>query len=257
MTLSNKEKDVAVEESTAHGKTFDFRNRLQEMAHNNPLNEADKMFNLGLFTRSSLLVKFLVMNDLYTRFKSVPGVLIEFGTWWGQNLVLMENLRAIHEPFNKQRKIIGFDTFSGYTEDSDVAAESIDRHTGYDTGRNHKEFLTELLEVHEGNNAFGHIQGNHELVQGDVVETAPQYFNDHPETLVAFAFFDMGPYEPTRAALMAIKPHLMPGSVLVFDELTWAGAPGEAVAFKEVFKDANYSIEKCDLYPSKSIVVMK
>jgi hypothetical protein len=257
MTLSNKDKDVAVEESTAHGETFGFRNRLQEMANNNPLNETDKMFNLGLFTRSSLLVKFLVMNDLYMRFKSVPGVLIEFGTWWGQNLVLMENLRAIHEPFNKQRKIIGFDTFNGYTEDSDVAAGSIDRHTGYDTGRNHKEFLTELLEVHEGNNAFGHNRGNHELVQGNVVETAPQYFKDHPETLVAFAFFDMGPYEPTRAALIAIKPHLMPGSVLVFDELTWAGAPGEAVAFKKVFKDANYSIEKCDLYPSKSIVVMK
>jgi hypothetical protein len=93
-------------------------------------------------------------------------------------------------------------------------------------------------------------------VAGDVVETAPKFFVDHPETLVAFAFFDMGPYEPTIAALKAIRPHLMPGSVLLFDELTWAGAPGEAIAFKEVFRDTRYAIEKVPLYPSKTLVTL-
>ena len=53
---------------------------------------------------------------------SATGALIEFGTWRGQNLVLLENLRAIHEPFNKQRTIIGFDTFAGYPEAAGMAA---------------------------------------------------------------------------------------------------------------------------------------
>jgi hypothetical protein len=57
--------------------------------------------------------------------------------------------------------------------------------------------------------------------------------------------------------LRAIKPHLLPGSVLLFDELTWAGAPGEAVAFKEEFANLNYKIEKCELYPSKTIVTVR
>jgi hypothetical protein len=105
-------------------------------------------------------------------------------------------------------------------------------------------------------NAFGHIRGGHRLIAGDVSETAPGYFAEHPETLVAFAFFDMGPYEPTLAALKAIRPHLLPGSVLLFDELTWAGAPGEAIAFKEVFADVRYTIEKCQFYPSKSLVTL-
>ena len=48
-----------------------------------------------------------------------------------------------------------------------------------------------------------------------------------------------------------------PGSVLLFDELTWPGAPGEAIAFKETFKDVNYRVEKCELYPSKSIVIVQ
>jgi len=245
------------ENSTAHGETFKFRERLNQMYAHSPLNENDLMFNLGLYIRSSLLVKFLVLDGLYRRFKTIPGALVEFGTWWGQNLVLLENLRAIHEPFNKQRTIIGFDTFSGYPASAAMKKESTQTHDGYRTAPDYQSYLAELLEVHEGNNAFGHIRGSHKLVCGNVEETAPKYFKDHPETIVAFAFFDMGPYEPTVAALRAIKPHLLPGSVLLFDELTWPGAPGEAIAFKETFKGANYRVEKCDLYPSKSIVIMQ
>jgi hypothetical protein len=247
----------AVEMTTAHGNTFDYRNRLREMFTNSPLPPDDLLFNLGLYVRSSLLVKFILLHDLYARFKNVPGALLEFGTWWGQNLVLLENLRAIHEPFNKQRLIIGFDTFQGYPTNGEIAPESTKTHHAYSTAAGYADYLAELLEVHEGNNAFGHIRGNCKLVQGDVVETAPRYFADHPETLVAFAFFDMGPYEPTIAALRAIKPHLLPGSMILFDELTWAGAPGEAIAFKEVFRGTDYSIEKCQWYPSKAIVTLQ
>jgi hypothetical protein len=153
------------------------------------------MFNLGLYIRSSLLVKFLVLDDLYRRFKSVPGALIEFGTWWGQNLVLLENLRAIHEPFNKQRTIIGFDTFSGYPESAALADESTQTHGGYKTSADYQSYLSELIEVHEMNNAFGHIRGNHQLVCGDVEQTAPKYFADHRrrDVLASRSLFDIGP----------------------------------------------------------------
>jgi hypothetical protein len=245
-----------VEATTAFGETFDFRRRLQELFDRSPMAADELMFNLGLYVRSSLLVKFLVLDDLYRRFVSVPGALMEFGTWRGQNLVLLENLRAIHEPFNKQRTIVGFDTFTGYPEASGMADAALKEHGSYRATADYPAYLAELLEAHEGANAFGHLRGNHRLVAGDVVETAPKYFADNPSTLVALAFFDMGPYEPTIAALRAIQPHLVPGSVILFDELTWAGAPGEAIAFKEVFRDLRYRIEKCSLYPSKSIVTV-
>lgn len=234
------------------------RQRLEEMFRTSPLPAEELLFNLGMYTRSSLLVKFLVMHNLYERIVSIPGVLMEFGTWWGQNLILLENLRAIHEPFNKQRVIVGFDTFSGYTrpseqdKDSDVWVEH-----SYSTGKDYKAYLEELLTVHEQSSVLGHVSGNHQLVAGDVEKTAPSYFKDHPETMVAMAYFDMGLYKPTRAALAAIKPHLMPGSVILLDELTWKESPGEALAFKEVFSRGEYAIEKCQLYPSKSIVTIR
>jgi hypothetical protein len=248
--------DAPIEATTAQAEGFAFRQRLREMMQGSPLPPDELMFNLGLYVRSSLLVKFLVLHDAYRRIASVPGALMEFGTWRGQNLVLLENLRAIHEPFNKQRPIIGFDTFAGYPEEAGMAAKSTETHGGYNTGGSYPDYLGELLQVHEGMNAFGHIRGGHRLIAGDVCETAPKYFADHPETLVAFAFFDMGPYEPTVAALKALLPHTVPGSVLLFDELTWAGAPGEAIAFKEVLAGVRYTIEKCQFYPSKSLVTL-
>lgn len=245
-------------ETTAADTQLSFRQRLEELFRNTPLPAEDLLFNLGMYTRSSLLAKFIVMHQLYERIKSIPGVLMEFGTWWGQNMVLLENLRAIHEPFNKQRMIVGFDTFSGYTKASEKDKESeVWAEHSYATTKGYKAYLEELLEVHEGNNVLGHLRGNHRLVEGDVEQTAPQYFKEHPETIVAMAYFDMGLYKPTKAALVAIKPHLVAGSVLLLDELTWKESPGEAVAFKEVFSRDEYVIEKCKLYPSKAIVTIR
>jgi hypothetical protein len=215
------------------------------------------MTNLGLYIRGSALVKLLVLNDLYTRIKDLPGVIAEFGTWWGQNMVLFENLRAIYEPFNKTRAIIGFDTFEGYHGFSakDDAGDVFEQ-GGYSVGEQYKQYLERLLTVHEGNNVLGHIRGQHSLVTGDVTETAPRYFADHPELTVALAYFDMGLYAPTRAALEAIKPHLVPGSVLLLDEFSWAEAKGEALAFKEVFSDGGYRIENSTFTPMRAIVTV-
>lgn len=245
-------------ETTASESQMSFRERLEKLYKESPLPAEDLLFNLGMYTRSSLLVKFLVMNQLYERVKSIPGALIEFGTWWGQNLVLLENLRAIHEPFNKQRVIIGFDTFSGYTKASEHDKKSkVWVENSYSTSKGYQAYLQELLEVHEGNNVLGHVRGVHKLIEGDVEKTAPQYFKKHPETIVALAYFDMGLYKPTKAAMVAVKPCLVPGSVILLDELTWAESPGEAIAFKEVFERGEYDIEKCSLYPSKSIVTIR
>ena len=248
-----------ISETTASPEQFDFRRRLTEMFLGAPLSTEDLLFNIGLYARSSVLVKFLVMGKLYERIKDIPGVLVEFGTWYGHNLVLMENLRAIYEPFNKQRKIIGFDTFEGYKGQSrEDKPSEVWRAGSYATGTDYRSYLAELLRVHEGNNVLGHVRGAHELVAGDVCETVPRYFSERRHLLVAFAYFDLGLYEPTKAALEAVLPHLVPGSVLLFDELTWPEAPGEATAFREVFAVANrpYRIEKDPLYPSKAIVTI-
>ncbi len=146
--------------------------------------------------------------------------------------MLLGNLQAIHEPFNKQRIIVGFATFSGYRKasDKDKKSEVWAEHS-YATAKGYKAYLEELLRVHEGNNVLGHLQGYHRLVKRNVEQRAPRYFKKHPETIVAMAYFDMELYMPTKAAMVVIKLHLVAGSVLLLDELTWKESPTEAVAF--------------------------
>jgi hypothetical protein len=242
-------------ERTANDAQLAYRVRLAKLFRATPLKEDDLLFNLGLYVRSGLLVKFLALHELYKRFARTPGLLVEFGTWWGQNLILLENLRAIHEPFNKQRRIVGFDTFKGYRGFD--ARDRIDRNAAkgfYRTTPGHRRYLADLLRVHEGINVNGHLESGHELIEGDVARTAPRYFAEHPESIVAFAYFDIGLYRPTLAAMKAIRPHLVPGSIVLLDEFTWQAAPGEALAFKEALADKRHRMEKLALYPSKTIV---
>lgn len=236
-------------EHTATDAQLAARKSLMDLYCSSPLAVEDRLFNIGLYARSGVLVKFLVMADLYQRFLSVPGILVEFGTWFGQNLILLENLRAIYEPFAKQRRIVGFDTFEGYVGEPEKKG-------WYSTGKEYKAYLAKLLKTHQRMNVYGHQNFDHELVEGQVQKTVPEYFKDKPHLTVAFAFFDIGPYEPTVVAMRAIKPHLLTGSILVLDEFTWEKETGEATAFRQVFKSGEYKIEKCSLYPSKAIVTI-
>lgn len=257
--LSTVQKDIYGMETNADESQNEARNNLEKLFQSAPIPSADLLFNIGLFTRSSVLVKFLTLHEIYQRFVHIPGLIVEFGTWWGQNLVLLENLRAIHEPFNKQRHIIGFDTFEGYCiEPSEKDKPSIVwQGESYCTGKDYQRYLETLLKTHEQSNVLGHLNGKHQLIAGDVAKTAPNYFKDHPEKIIAFAYFDIGLYEPTKAAMLAIKPHLVPGSIILLDELTWSEAPGEALAFKEVFHDVKFTLEKCKYYPSKALVIVQ
>jgi hypothetical protein len=234
-------------EHTAAPDQMKARETLVDLHNYSPLGEQDYLFNLGLYARSGLLVKFLLLSDLYQRFMKVPGILCEFGTWYGQNLVLLENLRAIHEPFHKQRKIVGFDSFTGYSEGKF-------RGSGlYSTGPQYKDYLDRLLRCHAGMNVYGHQECPHELIEGDVCEMAPRYFRAYPQETVAFALLDIGPYAPTRAILNAIKPRLLPGSLILLDEFTLADTPGEARAWIDVMGTKGYRMERLAMYPSKCV----
>lgn len=223
---------------------------------------SDLLMNLGMFINAPNLAKILVLADVYERVKHLPGAFIEFGVWWGQNQVVLENLRAIYEPFYKERRIIGFDTFEGYRgfseEDKSESGSGFLTEDAYALPvQRYDETLNGLLNAHRGANVLGDRTSPSALIRGDVRETVPAYFAENPEIIVAFAYFDLGLYEPTKIALDAILPRMPAESVLLFDELTWPDAPGEARAFLErLHGQRRYKIEKSRFFPSKSLVTL-
>ena len=230
--------------------------KLYNLFENNPLPIDQLLVNLGLFQRSSQIAKILFLNELYELIYDIPGVIMEFGTWWGQNLCVFENLRAIYEPFNQNRRVIGFDTYKGYLDLSSKDKEGVTiKEAGYTLPEDYKTYLEELLACHENINVLSNIKKCF-VVEGDVRETLPSYFKDNPETIVSLAYIDLALYEPCSIVLREIIPHLVRGSVVMFDELNWKDYPGETIAFKEIFKEQKFTLKNSRYMRDRTIAIM-
>lgn len=222
-----------------------------------PIPEKEMLYNLGLFLNRQTLSRILFFHDLYQKIINVHGVVVEFGVRWGQNLALFESFRGMYEPYNYNRKILGFDTFAGFpsTHEKDGAAEVIVE-GAYGVTENYEEFLEQVLTYHEQENPISHLK-KFELVKGDATVTLEKYLEDNPETIIALAYFDFDIYEPTKRCLELIKGHLTKGSVIGFDELNCHLFPGETLALKEVFGLDRYRIVRSPLNPLTSHIVIE
>lgn len=235
------------------------RSKLWQEFRNCQIPDPELERSLGLFIRGSLLARILSLSEIYKSIVKLPGQVFDIGTWRGQNAVLSENFRSIYEPFNKQRKIVCFDTFTGYTgwSSKDKKSESYNENT-YSTQSEYNNYLNNLLTIHEKNNALGHLSGNHKVIKGNASVTVEEYLKTNPSSTIALAYLDLGLYEPTKKVLHSIAKYLIPGSIIVLMQFTREELPGDAVAFKEVFNNhIDYSIRKCSIYPSFTIITLK
>jgi hypothetical protein len=233
------------------------RRLLLELFRTSPLPDEELLVNLPLYMRSSALAKVLYVDELYRLIKDGPGAILEFGVWWGANLALFESLRAVYEPYNYARRIIGFDTFEGYPDPTEadgrhpLAAEG-----QYAVSEGYREHLERLLGYHQAENPMGHIE-RIELVAGDASRTVHEWLASNPEAIVALAYFDMQLYEPSRECMAAIQPRLARGSVLALDELNAREFPGESIAFQEVFSLDRYRLRRSAYLPDRTYLVIE
>lgn len=212
-----------------------------------PIPDQDLLSNLGLFLNSKNLSRILFMQHLYEQIVDVPGIVVEFGTRWGQNLALFAALRGIYDPFNRHRKIVGFDTFEGFPAqaitDKDNTQSPIIQPGELQTSKGYVDFLTSVLEYQEQDNPLSHIK-KFDIRKGDATEEFQKYLKEFPETIISLAYFDFDIYEPTKRCLEYIQPHLVKGSVLGFDELNDRDSPGETLALAEVMGLKNVRLRR-------------
>ena len=222
-----------------------------------PIPNNELLQNLSLFINRQNLSQILFINELYENIIGVHGVIMEFGVRWGRNLALYESLRGIYEPFNHNRRIIGFDTFQGFpsVDEKDGKADIVTV-GAYGVTDNYEEYLSGILDYHEQEAPISHIK-KYELIKGDAVDSIQSYLTAHPETIVSFAYFDFDIYAPTKACLMAIKDHLTKGSVIGFDELNNRDYPGETIALKEVLGLNSYRIRHSRYSPTQSYIIIE
>jgi len=221
-----------------------------------PLPQDELLPNLALFMTSKALSRVLFFYEIYRKILNTHGVIMEFGIRWGQTLAVLSALRGIFEPFNRHRKIIGFDTFAGFRgmgQEDGERCQCVDG--SFSVSENYEVYLEKLLNLEDGLNPIPHLK-KFDLIKGDAVQTVPGYLRRHPETIVSLAVFDFDIYKPTKAALEAVKPHVMKGTVLVFDELSDDIFPGETLALAEVLGLNNVRIERMPMTARISYMIV-
>ncbi len=217
-----------------------------------PLSLAHRLQSFPRHVRRQDIARFLVKYELFKLVLPVHGSVIEGGVFSGGGLMTWSHLSAILEPYNHTRRIVGFDTFTGFSDlrDQDVNA-GISEHLQIGAFATHDSIMAEihtLAAIHDRNRPLGHIE-KIELVQGDATVTIPQYVSEHPHLLVSLLYLDFDLYSPTKTALEAFWPLMPKGAIVAFDELNCQEFPGETRAFLEFVGSRSVALRRLPIDP--------
>jgi hypothetical protein len=232
-------------------------NSTEELFESDPIDLIEKIEAFPKYATRQSIAKFITKYELFKKLLTVNGSIIECGVLHGAGLMTWAKLSSIFEPANHVRKIIGFDSFSGFP---DVAAEDTDTGSfnelkkGGLAGSSYEHIL-EAISVYDSNRAIAHIP-KIELVKGDFCKTAEEYLEANPHLVVAMLYLDFDLYEPTKRAIELFLPRMPKGAILVFDELNAKIFPGETMAVVDTLGLNKLRIERFpfDSYVSYAIL---
>jgi hypothetical protein len=189
-----------------------------------------------LFVRRQDIAYFLSKYEIFKQIVNVNGSIVECGVFVGGGIMTWLHCSSIFEPYNHTRKIIGFDTFSGFPEigdsDSDTGSSEHLHVGGLSVPVSTKMELKNLVSIHKRNSPLSHID-KVDLIEGDACETIPKYVEDNPHLLISLLYLDFDIYKPTKAALQHLFKRVVKGGIIAFDELNCKQYPGETIAMLE------------------------
>ena len=202
----------------------------------------EKIIDFPKYAPNNCMVDFLARYELVKLIKDIPGDVFEMGVCGGRGIFSFFHSLSILEPSYELREIIGFDTFSGITgitnQDTNKYREIIEG----DFCFTRKEELIKAAKIHEDfkNNYFN--RNRIHFVEGDIMETLPNFLESNPHKLVSLLYLDMDIYKPTKFAIEQVLPRMCKGSIIAFDELYYRSFPGETKALLDTFNINNYKI---------------
>jgi len=237
MNQFNPDKHTEIEK-----RLFDGYAALWEESH---LPISLKLSNFPKYVRRQDISRFLAKVKIFETALGVPGSVVECGCYAGGGLMTWAQLSSIFEPYNHNRKVIGFDTFSGFPTTS---AKDTNLNRTYKAGdlsidSSIESELQRTIELFDLNRPVSHIN-KVDLVVGDATHTISDYLERHPHLVVSLLYLDFDLYEPTKAAITNFVPRMPRGAVIAFDELNAEVFPGETLALMDTIGIGHLALRK-------------
>lgn len=193
-----------------------------------------------VFAERQTVTHALTRIKLFELIRDTQGAIVECGVHKGNALFLYAHLSSILEPYNFNRRVIGFDTFEGFRSlhqnDDSINTESDFSDTSY-------EHLDEWAKLHDLNRAISQWP-KIDLIKGDATLTIPKYLEENPHLIISLLYLDFDIYAPTVAALNHLLPLVPKGGVVGFDEINVKRWQGETIALKEKMSIGSVKLRK-------------
>ena len=192
-----------------------------------------------LYLRRVNFAKLLAHIEVFKHIVDKPGCIVECGVFKGVSLLTFTKLIEVLCPGDTLKRVVGFDTFSGFV-DLDAKDGAPDERRGkvvggWDAAEFYK-ILCQIIDITQRDSMIPRFR-RVELVKGDIRESIPAYLEKNPGLRISLLHLDVDLYEPTKAALEHLYPLVVPGGVVLLDEYGMDGFPGESQAFDEYFGD--------------------
>lgn len=213
-----------------------FVENLSEAFNSSDLPLPLKLQNFTRHVRRQDIARMLAKYEIFKLNLPVNGSIVECGVFAGGRIMAWLHFSSIFEPYNHTRKIVGFDTFSGFTaldaKDCEHGSSEHLHEEGLKIGNSVADEIQYLVSLHDQNRPLRHIP-KVELVSGDACKTIPSYIESNPHLLISLLYLDFDIYQPTKIALENLYPRVAKGGIVAFDELNCPEFPGETVALLE------------------------
>jgi hypothetical protein len=240
---------------------YTYREQLERFWDESPGSNVEKLENFSKYVPRQNLARFLARYEMFRQVLEVQGSIVECGVLFGGGLMSFAQISTILEPYNFQRRIIGFDTFAGFPslaqEDLFGRPERKSAHLklGGFAAPDAADDLRKAVSLYDQNRFLSHFP-KVDIVQGDFEETSRRYLEDHPHLVISLLYLDFDIYSPTKTALERFLPRVPKGGIVAFDELNEEAFPGETMAVLEGLNLNATRVRRFPFEPRISYAVM-
>ena len=218
--------------------------KITKLSEQRPFEEIAQTF--PAYIRRQLLTRFLAYYELFKLVNDVPGWIVECGIYRGFSFFALGRFLEIFSMGDKQRKLLGFDSFKGFgplNVKDGPEDRSVTRNEGGTDPSDFKDEFFQLLKL-ANDDAFAPWSPRMEIVEGDVAVTIPKYCKENPGLRISMLHLDIDVYDPVSVALEQLYPKVVPGGLVVLDEFAHIDWPGESMAMKDVFEEKGWKLPK-------------
>ena len=156
-------------------------NNLYNAFEKSELSLAYKLQAFPVWVRRQDFAYCLAKYEIFKQIVNVNGSIVECGVFVGSGTMTWLHCSSILEPYNHTRKIIGFDTFSGFpgidSKDKETGTSEHLKVGGLETTASIYDELKNVIKIHDANRPIGHL-GKVELIKGDACEKIKEYLEE-------------------------------------------------------------------------------